>query len=207
LFHIFAVAAVLHGGLLLAACFSAAASTSDWPLRLWVGLATLWFFWPIILALHAGRSQRGAYAALAVSAALVALPMQGYFSFLAAHVLLPQDVSSLSPYFLGPFMVGYVRGWSEARQRAGEERIILEGYGMTGQMTPATPPFTAEARENYRIDIKPIASCGVTPYILGHARGCNTRSVAEIKRRYGSGVITAAEQEEAARQKRYADVK
>ena len=42
---------------------------------------------------------------------------------------------------------------------------------------------------------------------MGHATGYNTAAVAEIKRRHGTGVITAAEQEEAAKQQRFAQMK
>lgn len=206
LHRIFSVAAVLHAGLLLASV-SYAMSSDGWPLRLWVALTTLWFFWPFILALHVGASVRSAYAAVAISAAVVALPMHAYQRFLAPQVLLPDEVSSLSPYYLGPFMVGYVRGWREAKQRAGMQRIVLESYGLGGRYTPAAPPFTDEALQRYGIDINPIAQCGVTPFIVGHARGYNTAAVAEIKRRYGSAVITSAEQEEAVRQQRYTAMK
>lgn len=108
-----------------------------------------------------------------------------------------------SPYDLGIFGFGYARGWIASKQRAGMDPIILEGYGMGGGFTPPAPPFTQEAREKYRLKVEPIAGCGVDQYILGHAQGYNTASLSEIKRRYGSGVIAAAEREEMERQVRF----
>jgi hypothetical protein len=179
----------------------------DWRLRLWVGLTTLWFLWPIILALHAGSSARRAYTFVGLSAALIALPMYIYCSFVAHLVWLsPDGPNSLSPYELGSYAVGYAQGWTAAKQRAGTDPIILEAYGL-GRYTPAAPSFQDEVRERYDIKIEGIAGCGVNSYILGHAKGYNTASVSEIKRRHGREVITAAEQENAARDKRYEEVK
>lgn len=178
-----------------------------WPLRLWVGVATIWIFWPIILTLHAGRSRRRAYISLAVSAALLALPMQAYYSTLAPQVFTLEEMISFSPYDVGAFTVGYVRGWAAAKQRSGRAPIVLEGYGMGGALTPGTPPFSKEVAEKYQLNVEAIALCVVNPYILGHARGYNTAAVGEIKRRHGAGVIEAAEQEESARQQRFTDMK
>lgn len=78
------VAAVAHAALLFGTIsFVMGPEVSSWALRLWVGLATLWFFWPIILALHAGSSRRRAYASVGVAAAIVALPIFAYCSILA----------------------------------------------------------------------------------------------------------------------------
>ncbi|HSH37261.1 MAG TPA: hypothetical protein VK993_00630 [Chthoniobacterales bacterium] len=203
---IFGVAAVVHAALLLAS-FSYALQAWGWPLRVWVGVATVWFFWPIIRALHAGRSRRTAYISMAASAALLALPMQAYYSFLAPQVLGPDELSSFSPYHVGAFTVGFVRGWAAAKERAGRDPIVLEGYGMGGNYTPGAPPFSKEAAEKYQLNVEPIARCGVTPYIIGHARGYNTAAVGEINRRRGPSVIKAAEQEEAARQQRVTEMK
>ena len=203
----FGVAAVMHAGLLLATVSYIMSGASEWPVRLWVGFTTLWFLWPIILALHIGRSARRAYIAVAVAAVTLALPMNVYLRLLAPQVFFPNEMLSLSPYDVGAFTTGYVRGWIAAKQRAGAEVIVLEGYGMGGGFTPAAPPFSAEVLAKYRLEIQPIASCVVNPYVQGHARGYNTAAVAQITERYGAEVITAAEQEEAARQQRYAEIK
>jgi len=170
-------------------------------------MTTLWFFWPIILAVHVGGSLRRNYISLGVAAALLALPMIGYQRFLASWVLGGRDMVSFTPVALGPYIVGYARGWRDAKQRAGMEPILLEGYGMGGSFTPGAPPFTREAFEKYRLQIESVALCGVTPYIQGHAKAYNTVSVNEIRRRYGSGVITGAQREEAERQEEYASAK
>ena len=44
--------AVTHSALLLIVPATTGDAWLGWSNRLWVGLATLWFFWPPILALH-----------------------------------------------------------------------------------------------------------------------------------------------------------
>ena len=202
----FGIAAVVHAALLLAAVGHVLGlGLSNWTLRLWVGLVTLWLLWPIVFALHVAASRRRAYIWMCIAAAVIALPMQFYLRFLAPQVFIPNTMLSFSPYEVGPFAVGYVRGWIESKQRAGMDPIILEGYGMGGGFTPPAPPFSQEKREQYRLHIEPVAGCVIDSYIEGHALGYNTASVGEIRRRYGSAVITAAEREEAAHQKRFTD--
>lgn len=203
LHRVFGVAAVFHAGLLMAAMWYLPESEwRSWPGRLWVGLTTLWLFWPIILALHVGSSARRAYAALAAAAVLLALPLRLYLEFVGPNILLRNEVYEFSPYYFVPYSIAYVRGWAEAKNRAGTDPIILEGYGMGGDFTPGAPSFSKAALEKYRLRIEPIALCAVNPYIEGHAKGYNTASVHEIKRRYGSAVIVAAEKEEAEHRER-----
>jgi len=176
------------------------------PQRLWVGMATLWFFWPIILAVQIGSSPRRTYLAVGVAGVLLVLPMRMYLSIFAPGVFCPDDMISLSPYDLAPYAVAYARGWAESTKRRGADPIILEGYGMAGGITPAAPPFSSEVLQKYRIQVEPIALCVVNSYLQGHARGYNTASVAEIKRRYGAGVIAAAKREWETQQQRFTDM-
>ena len=113
---------------------------------------------------------------------------------------MPGGLSSFSPYEVVPYATSYARGWIEAKKHAGDETILLEGYGMGGNMTPGAPPFSNEALKIYQIEINSVAACVVNPSIAGHASGYNKASIAEIKRRYGTEVIVAAEQEEVRRQ-------
>jgi hypothetical protein len=166
-------------------------------------MTTLWFFWPIILALYRGSSARRAYVSVGIAAAMIALPLRIYFDVLAAAVFTPDTMNSFSPYYVVPYAISYARGWVEAKKHAGDETILLEGYGMGGHGTPGAPPFSSEALKKYHIEINPVAACVVNPSIQGHAGGYNSASVAEIKRRYGANVIVTAEQEEARRQERF----
>lgn len=159
-----------------------------------------------ILALHRGSSARRAYNSVALSAALIALPMWAYCRFLGPAMFLPQDdMLYLSPYALGPYGFGLARGWTAAKSRDGTDPIVLEGYGFGGDGTPAAPRFTAETLQQHAIRIETIALCFVDSYTQGHARGYNMAAVREIKRRRGAEVIAAAEREEAKRQQDYAD--
>ena len=192
-------AAVAHAALILGTLFPVL-SYEDWTWPLWVGVTTLWFFWPLILLFHHGSTGRRFFLTTVISAALLALPIHSYCSLVAPYVFLPEgDLVELSPFGLGPYLSGFVLGWVKARSKAGADTIMLEGYGMGGGITPAAPLFTDEILQERRITIDPIADCGVTPYILGHARGYNSAAVREIRRRYGSAVIAAAHKEAAAR--------
>jgi len=57
--RILGLLAVLHSAALLVWLLIAYVRYGGWPLwveHLWLGLATLWFVWPLVLALHHGRS-------------------------------------------------------------------------------------------------------------------------------------------------------
>jgi hypothetical protein len=142
------------------------------------------------------------YVATGLSAALLAFPVRTYCDFVAAYVFAPAgDLRMISPYSVVPYVYGFVRGWTEGKSRAGDDSIIVEGYGL-GCYAPAAPPFSQEMALKYRVQTRAIAGCGVNDYILGHARGYNIASTGEIKRRYGSAVIAGAKKEWAKRQDR-----
>lgn len=169
------------------------------------GLSAVWFFWPIILALHVGRSKLRAYAALGLATAIFFLPGLWFFEFSGATLFAP-DMLRLSPYDLGGYAIAYVRGWADARSDAKAGRLFLESYGF-GVWTPGAPPLSEEVRARDHIEINQVANCGVSTYILGHASGYNRAAVREITRRFGPGVIAQAKQELAARLQRQAEMK
>lgn len=194
--------AVLHAGVILGTTFPVLNHMEiNRMWRIWTGLTTLWFFWPLILSLGRGSTKRSVYVAMGLSAALLAFPVRTYCYF-AAYVFAPAgDLRMISPYSVVPYVYGFVRGWTEGKSRAGDDSIIVEGYGF-GCYAPAAPPFSQEMALKYRVQTRAIAGCGVSDYILGHARGYNIASSGEIKRRYGSAVIVAAENEWKERQER-----
>ena len=105
---------------------------------LWTGLATLWFLWPIVLALHAGRSAKRAYFSLSIAAVILIQPARGYFRFEASRVFMTDELMSFSPYDLVPYGVAYVRGFSDGYRDARSGRLILEAYGF-GTFAPNAP--------------------------------------------------------------------
>ncbi|MDQ2659030.1 MAG: hypothetical protein M3Y03_01275 [Verrucomicrobiota bacterium] len=173
--------------------------------RLFAGLSTVWFFWPIILALHIGSSKRSAYTALGLATAVFFLPALYYFRISGAALFAGEDMLCLSPYVLGDYGIAYVRGWEDARRDVRADRLILESYGF-GVFTPGAPALSDAVRQQHRIEINQVANCGVNTYILGHARGYNRVAVREIERRFGPELIAQAERDAAARQQRHDDM-
>ena len=203
--RIFAVAAVVHAAIIFASLFALYEQEEWlWFPAVWVGLTTLWFFWPIILALHPGSSCRRAYVSLAVSALLLALPLRSYLDRFAPHVLGGDDGPvSFNPYDVGAYGVGYISGWVASKDRSGAETIALEGYGMGGGFTPGVPSLSAVAAKRYNVRVHPIASCGVNSYILGRAAGYNAVSAGILKERYGADIMDVLAREWTLEQERY----
>jgi hypothetical protein len=59
LYWILAYTVVVHAATLFFCLLIAYVHYGGWPLwveRLWLGLATLWFFWPLVLLAHPSRS-------------------------------------------------------------------------------------------------------------------------------------------------------
>lgn len=196
--------AVLHG-LLVAVPRFVGVYESIWSWWVWVVLATLWFFWPLVLAVHPGRSL------LRIVVPLI-LAYPGYFVWSSAysHVVLeafhleeslPWGVD-LSPHSMLPYAFEYGVGWADAKKDAKAGRLILESYGF-GTFTPGAPNFSDSARQQYGIEINQVAGCGVNERIMGHAKGYNDATIKEIKRRFGGGVVAKAEEEEVQRQEEY----
>lgn len=200
-----ALAAILHAAAILAGVFALFLSDpSDTSIRLWVGVTTLWFVWPFILAFDSGRTRRRTYVAVAVSALLLVLPMREYLGLWAPRVFGGDDGPvSFNPYDIALFSVAYAHGWVRSQRRGGDETITLEGFGMGGNITPGVPPMSADAAEKYKVRVEPIAGCGVDSYILGRASGYNAVSAGVLKRRHGAGVIAILEREWTLEQERW----
>jgi hypothetical protein len=87
--------AVSHSAALLVWLLIAFVHYGGWPLwveHLWLGLAGLWFFWPVVLALHHGRSLLRFVLPVLISVAFVALWIRHYVSMARVALdLLPKD--------------------------------------------------------------------------------------------------------------------
>ncbi len=158
--------------------------------NLWFAFATLWLFWPVILSLHTGRSfARGV---IAISVALLVLyPAFGEYDSLAPRIFgLPEDIVSLSPRYMWQYYAAYRVGRKEAGNDLKSGHLVHEQFGL------AMPPqFEQILRDRYQVEVKQTASCIVNEKILGHARGYNDVSDAELKRRFDVDVVRVAEEQ------------
>jgi hypothetical protein len=153
-----------------------------WFDRVWFGFATLWFFWPIVLLLHVGRSALRAAIPLLI-AAVIAIPWWRIYSIEGAMAFgLPMGCT-LSPVTLTKFFAAYVRGRADARRDIRDGHVAVEVYGL-GAGGLAKP-----LQERYQIETHVVAGCVVDDYILGHAYGYNRVSAAEVERRSGEQIL------------------
>ena len=153
-----------------------------WYDRLWVGIATLWFLWPLVLLLHSGGSALRVAVPL-VLAGLIAIPWwRMYRSDAAVLFGLPMGCT-LSPASMTSFFTAYFRGRADARRdiRAGHLALEVSGLG-AGE-------FVKPLKERYGVEARVVAGCVVNETIMGHERGYNVVSAAEIKRRLGVDIL------------------
>jgi hypothetical protein len=203
IYRLLGVLAVLH-----AAAVAGSLSFSGWFAdqqldRLWIALGTAWVIWPFILGFHPGASRLRAYVAAGAAAPFIAFWFPLYADAAPRVFGLPDGIQ-LTPHVGAYWVVAYVAGRTEGERHSNNDVLRLEGYGMAGTYTPPAPQFSPAAREKYRIEIDPVASCVVDTWIIGHAYGYNQATLAAIERRYGRQVITTARQEELGEQAQWA---
>jgi hypothetical protein len=181
--RLFGCLAILHSAAVLAGLLC-----RPWPVappwfdQLWFGFATLWFFWPIVLLLHVGRSALRAAIPLLI-AAVIAIPWWRIYSIEGATAFgLPMGCT-LSPITMTRFFVAYVRGRADAHRDIRDGQLIIEVSGF-GAGSIAKP-----LKDRYGVETRVVAGCVVDDTILGHERGYNVVSAAEIKRRSGVDIL------------------
>jgi hypothetical protein len=155
-----------------------------WFDPLWVGFATLWFFWPIVLVLHRGRSLLRIAIPLVLAVAAVSRWFSMY-SFIGASAFgLPMGCD-LHPVTMTRFFAAYVRGRADARRDIRDGQLIIEvsgfGAGATG--------IEKILKDRYGVETRVVADCLVDDRILGHQWGYNVVAGAEIKRRSGVDIL------------------
>jgi hypothetical protein len=191
--------AIVHSGLLLFFFPSASGEAwLNWYHRLWVGLATLWFFWPVILALHPAQSARRVLTPLCIAGLLALLWIRMYADALGPAVFgLPEGGFSLLPHNAVYYGVAYGDGWYDAKRDLRRGRLAYETYGFGGG------GYYAEVlKERYQVEQRPVAGCVVSTWQLGHAEGYNRTIEAHIKRRFGHDALQLAQSEAS---KRYSE--
>lgn len=159
---------------------------------LWVGFATLWLFWPIILSLHTGRSLARVAIPLLVSVGLLFLCRSiREYPQRAPHAFgLPEGVY-LSPRSIINYFAGYRAGRVDAQQDLDSGRLVIETYGF-----PMPREYREILQQRYKIELRTIAGdVNVPDEVRGHAAGYNQIAELEVKRRFGAGVLKGAEEE------------
>ena len=138
--------------------------------------------WPLVLLLHIGRSVLRVAVPLLL-AGLIAIPWwRMYRNDAAVTFGLPMGCT-LSPLNATRFLAAYLRGRADAHRntRDGHSAIEVSGLG--------AGDFAKPLRDRYGIDTRVVAGCVVNETILGHERGYNVVSAAEIKRRLGVDIL------------------
>lgn len=160
-----------------------------WLVRGWVALVTLWFFWPVVLALHRGRSawRLGIFGLLGLVIVLPSLPA---YSLDAPSTLGMPFGAYLNPLTAWQYFSAYRAGRAEARKDVAAGIMAMEVYGLGG-----FGPGESILRKRYGIDVRSVADCIVNAKILGHAAGYNEVAEPEIDRRVGRDRIAAARAE------------
>src|SRR5882757_9220927 len=103
-------------------------STSLVQERLWVGFATLWLLWPIILALHAGRSIFRFGIPFVISLLILIPSIREYPRTAPYSFGLPPSVD-LSPHSIGEYLVAYRLGRLDAKKDIQSGRLVIETDG------------------------------------------------------------------------------
>jgi hypothetical protein len=183
--------ALAHAGALVAlTAFVLQNSDLAWLRHLWVGLFTLWFFWPVVLVLHPGRSALR-LAVFALVSAVLLFPSLRWYDLFAAEALGFPDGVGANPLSAWLYFSAYRAGRAEAQKDVAAGILAIEEYGFGAGAGLAAGIL----RERYQIEIRATAGCMVDEKIIGHAAGYNKVSEAEIDRRVGRDRVDAAREE------------
>ncbi|MDQ3313885.1 MAG: hypothetical protein M3505_04535 [Verrucomicrobiota bacterium] len=158
--------------------------------RLWVAFVTLWLVWPIALLVHRGRSIRRLAIPLLISLPLLWPAWRDYTLSAPAALGLPLGMS-IYPRDLYAYFTAHRAGHAQAENDLRAGVLAVETYGF-----PMPPEYAQILRDRYHIELRSIAGdTDVTARVLGHAQGYNELSKAEVRRRFGGGVLEAAADE------------
>ena len=157
---------------------------APWKERLWVGCATLWFFWPIVLVLHPGRSVRRLLVSLPLILILT-LPSLRMYDSMAPFVFGWPEGLSPNPLSAAKWTRAYLAGRAEAKADLRQGHLVIEEFGFGAGSGHRFGIF----RDRYRIELRATAQCVVDAAIEGRTAGYNSVSKPEIARRYGPNTI------------------
>jgi len=86
----------------------------------------------------------------------------------------------------------YQTGRSDAEKDVRENRLIIETFGLRPRWDG---DYAKLLDQRYRIEVRTVAGCMVDGKVVGHAKGYNEVSKAEIQRRFGSEVLEKTQSE------------
>lgn len=161
-----------------------------WAPRLWIGVVTLWFFWPIILALHAGRSW-SRFVLFVFVGLLVLAPSLRAYNFVAPSTFGLPWVVSMNPWSISKYYRAYVDGRTAAKKDIAAGILAIEESGFLA----GSGPDVDILRDRYQVEVRALAQCVVNETIIGHEDGYNSIAGPEIDRRIGRDKIEAAREE------------
>jgi hypothetical protein len=162
-----------------------------WRMRLWIALITLWFFWPLVLALHRGRSALRFALFTLIGAVLLWPSLQFYNTFAPEALGLPFGMR-MTPVSAWKYTSAYLAGRREAKKDVSAGILAIEDAGRLPGYERWDAPIL---RERFKIEIKTIAGSVVDETSIGHRDGYNDVSCLEIDRRFGWNRVDAARDE------------
>ena len=186
-YRILSFLAALHSAVVLIMFTRLHSGSPFWLEQLWVGLATLLFLWPIVLAFHSGRSALRLIAALVVASALF-LPCADSYSLAAAMRFGLPPFVRLTPRSIFQYVTVYRAGRADAQKDIKSGHLVIEENGLGAGY------YADILKQRCQAEMR-IGGCTSNERIEGHAKGYNDVSEAEIERRFGKGVLTAIREE------------
>lgn len=190
-YRILGCLAVVHSALLFAILLAIFQLHSSDYWAFWVGLATLFFLWPLVLALHPGRSFPRLVIPIALAALLFVPSARFYYSMAPGAFGLP-DTVTLSPRSILTYYRSYRAGRAEAERDLREDHLAVEEFGLP---PPGVFLYGKMLQARYHVEIRRVAGCLVDEQIVAHAKGYNEISRPEIERRLGKDFWESAKKE------------
>lgn len=185
--------ALAHALLTVALAFLVLADTTfeaRWRKTLLVIAVALWFVWPVVLALHPGRSL-GRWILVNLLGVVLLFPALRLYNRFGADVFgLPFGIN-MDPVSLSAYARAYLAGRVEATKDIAAGVFVIEEAGF-GAGAGADAEIL---KKRYKVELRAIAGCLVDETIMGHLTGYNSVSEPEIYRRFGRDKIEAAREE------------
>ena len=198
-YRILGVLALLHAAALialLALVYSGPDSYYPSLARVWVVVTLLWLVWPVLLAVHRGRSAL-LFMKIMVPAALIYTPSYYLWQLEAPSALgLEFRFTAHSAWH---YWTAYRAGRVDAERDLRAGKLAIEAYGFGA----GAGSYVTLFRERFQVDVIAVAQCLVNDRIVGHASGYNAVTEAEIERRFGPGAMEAAREEGAKLDREY----
>ena len=182
--RMFCAGAILHS-LLVIVLIRLLSSEVQWfpPVALWIAIATLWFFWPVVIVLHVGSSGLRTAVTLVLSAVIAGAWYPLYSSLAAPAFGLPIHCK-LTPIRGTRFFSAYFRGRADARRDLRDTQLGLEISNI-----PHSDFAVEPLRERYGIAVRQVDVVADADGSWGHICGYNRVMAAEFARRFGVALL------------------